>query len=380
MKIAGKRANFSSIQLSHHVSSKNATPDRVRTSYELTVAQQTSSQFAIRSKQDGKVIDINEKDSLIKLQYKDGTIDVLKYGEMVGSAAGSYYSHNLKLVPGIKMGSTVKPEQVLGYHTGFFSYDPILKAPVYNHGVSANIAVVNYDVVLEDSCAISSSLAEKLEFQSVYDRNIRITTDMVLTESVNIGDEISYNSLLLKLGYESTANLPDDMDELLDDLQSVEYRAKHDGVIVDIQVYYTSDEMTKSLKQYITRLTKDARSKAKYTKGTLVEQENIPVSKVKINTRIHGIVLNEMDILVVFYIKTDIGMTSGDKLCISTQLKSVVGKVLKNPPVTTSGTTIDVVFGALSIFDRLVLSALKTGIINKVLKESEDELLEDYFS
>ena len=235
--------------------------------------------------------------------------------------------------------------------------------------------------MLEDSCAISSSLAEKLEFQSVYDRNIKITTDMVLTESVNLGDKITYNDLLLKLGYETTANLPDDMDELLDDLQSVEYRAKHDGVITDIQVYYTADEMTDSLKKYITKLTKDARRKAKYTKGTLAEQEYSPVSKVQVNSRFHGHVLGEADILVVFYIKSDIGTVAGDKICVSSQLKSVVGKVLENPPTTVSSNTeIDVVFGALSVFARITMSPIKTGILNRVLEVSEKKVVEDYFS
>ncbi len=357
-----------------------ASPDRVRTGYELTVAQKTSEQFIVKAKGAGKIIDIDNKDKLIKIQYKDGTLDVLKYGDIIGSASGSHYNHSLALTDKAKLGKTVKEGTILGYHTGFFTYDPIIKEPIWNHGISANVAIVNKDVVLEDSCAISAKLADKMHFDSIYTRSIKVASDMAITSSVKIGDKVAYNTLLLRLKYESELSLPDDVDELFEDLQFVEYRAKHEGVVVDIQVYHTSDELTPSLKKYISDTNKAKRRLKKYSKDTKAAAKFSPVSKVDIDTRIHGVVLGELDVLVIFYIKSDVAMVAADKACIANQLKTVVGSVVSQPMYTESGVDVDVLFGASSAFNRVVLSCFKTGIINRVMEQAEKDILDMYFT
>ncbi len=375
-----KRLNFSSIIMSHHVPSEDASPDRVRTGYELTIAQKTSSKFVLRANDSGKIVDINEKDHLVKVDYKDGSSEVFEYGDVIGDSAGSHYSHTIALADGIKKGKSLKEGDIIGYHTGFFTFDEAIGEPVWNHGVSANIAIMNKDVVLEDSCAITSELADKLKFDSVYERLVKVSTDMVVKDSVKIGDKVSYNSLLLKLGYDSTASLPDDVDELFEDLQFVEYRAKNEGEVVDIQVFYASDEMSDSIKDYIKSATKTSRRLERYSKDSKSADKYKPVNKVEVNARVHGIDMNEMDVVIIFFIKTKIPAVAADKVCISTQLKSVIGKVITDPITTESGVKVDCIFGALAVFNRVVLSAFKAGILNRVLEESEDEVVSEYFS
>lgn len=377
-----KRANFSSIQLSHHVPSEKAELSRVRSGYETTVAQRTSSSFVLRASHDGKVTEVDNDSGLIKVVYRDGTSEVFEAGDIIGSAAGSYYNHHLKIQENIQVGAVVKEGTALAYHTGFFSVDSLISEPVWNTGVTATIAVVVKEVVLEDSCALSSDFAKKLMFQSIYARSVRIQGNMSITSSVKIGDAVEYGDVLLRIGYDSVTGLnvdDSDVDEMFEDLNSAEYRAKREGVIADIQVYYTSDEMSDSVKLFIRKTNRRKRKLAKYSVGTESEHQHTLVSKVPVDTRIQGISMNELDVLIIFYIKSDVGMVAADKACIANQLKTVVGDVIEYPVTTESGIVIDCLFGTTSVFNRIVLSAFKSGILARIVERAEVDIVSIYF-
>jgi hypothetical protein len=65
----GKRLSFCSIQLSHHVPSQEGETLRIRTGMEQVIAHYPSENFACAAKRNGKVIGINEKLGLLKLEY-----------------------------------------------------------------------------------------------------------------------------------------------------------------------------------------------------------------------------------------------------------------------------------------------------------------------
>lgn len=59
------------MQLTHHVPCDNGEVSRVRTGYEMTIAQRTSDLFAVSAKSDGRVLDIDPKLNLLKVKYSD---------------------------------------------------------------------------------------------------------------------------------------------------------------------------------------------------------------------------------------------------------------------------------------------------------------------
>lgn len=63
--------SFTNVQLTHHVPCDNGEVSRVRTGYEMTIAQRTSDLFSVSAKDDGKVLEIDSKLNLLKVQYKD---------------------------------------------------------------------------------------------------------------------------------------------------------------------------------------------------------------------------------------------------------------------------------------------------------------------
>lgn len=376
-----KRSSFASIQLSHHVPSKHSRPSRVRTGYELVVPQKTSSTFVGKAKQSGKVLSIDEKLKTVTVMYKDKTVDIFEYGNQRGDTAGSYLKHDIQLVKGMKKGKRIKAGEVVVYHAGFFHLDPVTDQLSWSHGIPANVAIMAKDVTLEDSNMITAKFAEKLGFESIYLRSINITSDMIISDHIGVGDKVTYDDTLISLKYEETAELiGSDVDELFEDLKAVEYRCKHTGEIFEIKVYYVSDDISESIKKFVNKITYTNRRKAKSAKGTNQEAKYTLVNKVPPDTRINGVSLGETDVLIDFYIKTDIACGIGDKILLDSSLKTVTGRVESEPIITEHGVDIDVVFGAASIQDRIILSPLITGITDTVLAKAEKDIVDMYFS
>jgi len=204
---------------------------------------------------------------------------------------------------------------------------------------------------------------------------------MVVTDHLKVGDKVSYDDTLISLKYEETLGLiGDDVDELFEDLKSVEFRCKHTGEIFEIRVYYVSDDLTDSIKKFINKITYSDRRKANLSKGTLKEDKYKLVNQVPADTRISGISLGENDVLISFYIKTEVACGIGDKIILDSSLKTVVGAVESNPITTEHGENIDVVFGALSVYDRIILSPTIVGITDKVIKSAEEDIIDMYFN
>jgi hypothetical protein len=288
-------------------------------------------------------------------------------------------NHEIRKASNLKKGDTVKEGEVITYHGDFFQYDPITKDISWCHGIPATVAIMAKDVTLEDSNMITAEFAEKLRFDSIYPRAIRLTTDMTINSHVSVGDKVAFNDILINLSYEETSTLiKSDIDELFSDLKQVEYRSKHEGVISEIKIFYVAEELNLSLSKFISKITYNDRRKANATKGTRKESKYTTVNRVAPDTRISGIVLGESDILVIFYIKSNVGCSVGDKIIFDSSLKTVVGRVEANEIVTESGKKIDAVFGANSVFNRIILSPIIVGIYDRILEDAEEDILRMY--
>jgi len=66
----GKRANYTSIQLSHHVPCDNSEVGYVRTGYEMVVAHHTNETFSYPASKDGIVESIDEDLGVMRIRYK----------------------------------------------------------------------------------------------------------------------------------------------------------------------------------------------------------------------------------------------------------------------------------------------------------------------
>lgn len=329
---------------------------------------------------DGIVESIDPKLRLVTVKYRSGATDVFEYGDIHGEASGMTINHAIVVAEGLHPGQRVKKGDIITYHKDFFHFDPVNKQLAWCHGTPALVAVLAKDVTLEDSNLITESFAKKLGFESIYTREIQITNDMVIDEFADVGSKVAYNDSLIRLKYEDTADIIGSVDEVFDDLKQVEYRSKHEGEVVGIHVYHVAETLNASLTNFINRVTYRARRKANATKGTLKEEKFSTVTRIPAGTRVKGIQLDESDVLIIFSIKTQVSCGIGDKVVFAGQLKSVIGRVEKFPITTEDGREVDAIFGANSIFDRIVLSVFLQGISNTILEHAEKKVLDMYFN
>lgn len=377
-----KRAVFTNIQLSHHVPSEHGRPIRVRTGMEAMIPHKTTNSFAVTALEDGVVLDVDDSISMFKVRYKSGKIVAYEYGDRNGSVGGTTLRHTLQLSGKVAPKRKIKKDDILAYHKGFFSSDPIMGTPVWNHGVPAKIMISEEDGTLEDGCIISQSLADKLSFPVIYKRRIKLSGDMTIKDAVRVGTKVDYDTILCKLDFEDIASIfidDPDTDSVFEDMKYVTYAAKHTGTVVGIDVYHTTDDLSPSVKTFIMSITKGRRKKARFAKDASNMGEYVKVSKVAVGTKISKTKLYENEIVLIFDIESNVGCGIGDKVVLGSSLKTVIGEVVSDDLLTESGDSVQVIFSATSIFNRIVLSPMRMGLLDRALEKVESDIVNDYF-
>lgn len=381
-----KRANFANIQISHHIPTEKGRPSRVRTGLESIIGDFSGSLYAIIAKDNGQVLEIDTKNNICLIQYKNKDIVSFNFGNQTGEVSGTILNHHIKLM--VEDKKRFKVGDVLAYNTGFFSYDYIFKTLNWNHGVFGKIAILEKDETLEDGSSCTKGFAENFVFKSVYIRPIKITADLSIIEHANVGDKLDYSDSLIKLEYKdiSLLNLNildeniEESEDLLQELNRISIKSKHKGELMKFRLYYTGDknEFHESIVKLINSYDRKNASIYRSVKQSKTASEHLTISQVKPGTRIKNIVLNENEVLLIFYISENIEQSVGDKVVLDSSLKSVIGKIYDKIE-SKSGIKIDMMFGAKSIFNRIILSPIKSGILERILETVEDNAVNMYF-
>jgi hypothetical protein len=382
-----KRANFMNVQISHHIGTKTQKPLRVRTGLESVVGDFVSDLYATIAKDNGTIIDVDEKAKIFKIQYKDKTIDAFHYGKRHGEVSGTIIEHNIQLND-IKKGKKIKKGDVLCYNDLFFKLDPIDNKLNWSFGTPAKIGFIDVDITNDDSCAITKEFSQKLSIDIVYPRYIKVGNDMKVNSIVKVGDKVDYLDPLISLEFTDVdmvdfSGMDDEYEEsmdLLQDLNRIVTKAKHKGVISNIKIYHTGNitDFDKSIQNIIKNINKHNKYVHNKVKDTVREDEFIEITQIDEGTRIKMMTLNENEILFMFYITETIPCAIGDKLVVGNSQKTVVGDVV-DEYITENGQKLDMIFGGDGIFNRMVLGLIKYGLMDMYLQNVEQKAIDMYF-
>lgn len=289
-------------------------------------------------------------------------------------------NHKIELLPHIKVGTKFSAGDIITANTLFFHIDPVDNTVSWCHGVTAQVAILPKDVTLEDSSMITTKFANKLGFDGIHIRSVTISPDMLITSHVSVGDHVEYHTPLIELEYEGLEGIiKEDVDELFSDLKQIKFNSKEEGQITKIEVFHATDALNASIVKFINKATLPERKKANFAKDSINANKFIPVTKVEPGTRIRGTVVDEANILILYHIKSNISCGIGDKIVLDSSLKTVIGKVEPNDIVTEHNEDIDIVFSANSVFNRIILSPMISGIYDKILKYAEKDIIKMYF-
>lgn len=404
------RTAMATKQSKHIIPIEKSSPVLVSNGVEQVMHYHLSDDFSVVAKDDGEVLEVDEKTGIIVIGYYDkaakkagSTEKVMKAHQainikpkVVKNGAGGFFL-SIQLQSNLKVGQKFKKNDILAYDKKFFS-DSKLDGVRFNIGSIQKVACMSSFSTYEDSTFITKKLSEDMAADIVMQKPVTIGKNANVDYIVNIGDEIKVGDELMRfeMSFEDDtlnkflSNIGDELQESIKSLGKTPIKSKYSGVIEDIKIYSTVDleELSPSLQKIVSKyyagidktkklLNKYDKSESSYKMGVLL---NEPTDKVE--TRDGKVKGNEVGegVLIEFYIKYRDIMGIGDKITFFTALKSIIGEVIPEgyEPRSTYRPQEEVssFIAPGAVLARMTPSILQTMFLYKVLIELKRKLYE----
>lgn len=353
-----KRINFISIQNSHTVACDGYATLPVRTGAEQAISHRVGAGYCNIAEEDGVIESIVDGVGGV-LRYKNGTALGFTLGRRFGKAGGQTIPHEMATT--FKVGDKVKAGEVVSYNSGWFEPDYFNKNQVlYKAGTIATVALVETKQTHEDACTITEKFSRKLGTKLTKVKKVRLEFQDVLTDLVKIGQEVDFETPLVLIQDEMTANMGAFSADTIATLASMSQQApaaKVRGVVEKIEVFYhgSKDDMSPSVRALANYGDKMLQAQAKATDAPVF------TGSTDESYRVDGDPLLPGTMCVVFYITDHVTAGIADKVVFASQMKSIISEVADYEVVTESGIEVDAFFGAYSIFKRIVNSPFSIG-------------------
>lgn len=338
------------------------------------IAHRTGDLFAFSARQDGVVVSVDETGMVI--EYADGTRQGIELGRRYGAAEGATIPH--EVITDLKPGEKFKAGDILSHNKGFFARDPLQPSQViWKAGVIVKVVLLESTDTLEDSSAISQRVSNLLTTKVTKVKDIVVGFDQHIHRLVKAGQSVESEDILCIIEDSVSANAGLFDEESLDTLKLLGAQApqaKAKGVVERIEVYYHGDkeDMSDSLRTVANASDRQLAARNKS------QGKRIFSGQVDEGFRVDGDPLPFDTLCIRVYITGDNAAGVGDKGVFCNQMKTVFGSVMPKPWHTESGVEIDAVFGAKSVFDRIVTSPFLIGTTTTLLKVIGKKAVEAY--
>lgn len=348
----------------------------LRTGMEAVIPHRTSEMFAVMAKQKGVVKEITATG--ITVLYEDGTEKGYPLGRQYGDSAGMIIPH--ELITPLEVGSKFIAGDTITYNKGFFKPDTLNPRQVtWCNGTYANFALCEPSDVIEDASVICQELADLLMTQQTKQRTIVLNFNQSIAKLLKVGEAVKYDDVLCIIQDEITSgmDLYDEADiDSLKALGSQAPTAKYSGVIERMEVYYRGDkeDMSENIRKLANIGDKELASRRKSSGKAVV------TGQVDEGFKVRGNSIPLDSIAIKIYITGPEAAGVGDKIVLANQLKSIIGKVIKEPMQAKDGTKVLGRFSFTSIARRIVNSPEIIGTTVAILQRGAQLALEAYDS
>ena len=389
------RTAFNVRQTSHIIPTNDTDAPLIGTGVERMVPFVLGSDFIHVAKKDGHIKEIDEKNKLLIIQYKDGFEDVVDLSDKISknSQGGFYISNNLET--DYKVGQKFKEGDILAKNNTFFKGEgnDINIAT----GTLTKVAMLCLDGTMEDGSLITENLSEKLTSHVTMQEELVIGVDTNIKSIVKVGDHVKVGSPLAifetVFDDSDAINLIDKIgDKYKEDIKELSFTSKkahYSGVIVDIRFYYNREltEFSDSVRKLIRAYTNGVKEREKKIKKlNLLGKPNIflPSTGAYDSTSSGKIKSREVDgLLIEFYIKHADHMHLGDKITFQGACKTIVTETIPKEMSPYSEfrpeETIDAIFSPLSVITRMTVDIPNNMLGNKALVELKKKVSEIYY-
>lgn len=364
----------------HTLNVTHSSPPLITSGTEMALPYLTRNLFSYNAKEDGKVLEINDK--YILIEYNNGEKDYIDMTPQAIKDSGGGMHLELNYDTKLKPGQKFKKNDVLTYDKTSYSVNSEGQI-AYNFGTLAKVALLNTEEGFEDSSRVSFRLSNKMESIIIKIKDITINKKSVIYFAAQKGDYIKEGDPLLIYQNpfsESETNellkkLNNTDNSIVNELGRIIIKSKATGYIQDIKAYRTveMDEMSDSVKKYFNAFNKDHKEKL-----NIINKNNIKDKSLKYNfmekQELTGKLKNAFDsVLFEYQIRTTNKFSNGDKLVLYTANKGVDYAFFPEGLEPTSEYRPDEIidtFGTLSAINkRKVTSVSKVALINKGLIE-----------
>lgn len=344
----------------------------------------TPNYFSFTAKEDGKVLERDEKHILI--QYKSGDVDYINLNKIVyKNSDGGFYTA-IKLIPNQDLKTTFKMGDVLAYdpesYTQNFGYD---NNCTYNQGTIAKVAVLTTDEGFEDSCVIDSYLSKALSSDVVVQTPINLDAQTNIFGLIKVGSHVNEgdNLLIIQNSFEDKdvnillKNLVDDEEEITN-IGRVPIKSHCTGTVEDIKVYRTVelDQLSDSLRTLCEKYEKE--KSAPYKSLSKYNKEKANKYAVQHKHNMTGKLKNVNGVLIEIYISYKDDFSIGDKLIFLGAQKGVSKDVFEPEDTPTSDYRPNEPINALASmrsFDaRMITTPIQYGLAYKFLIELDRQV------
>ena len=260
---------------SHKLVTRNEMPSLITTGMDDAIAYMVSDDFAFKSKDAGKVVEVTDEYMIVK--YKNGKSDYINLKNQVKKNSDGGMYMELKLDTDLKVGDNFSKNDIIAYDRLSFSREigATDKLSAKN-GMICKVALMNTDEGFEDSAICSDWLSKALSSVVTINKDRYLQKDSILLKIVKVGDRVEEGDCLLMYQNsfdEEDANLlmknltPDAVDAA-SDLGRISLKSKVTGWVSDIKVYRTVEieDLSPSLQKLVNsyeKKTKELKKKLK---------------------------------------------------------------------------------------------------------------------
>lgn len=354
----------------------NATPNRLLTGAERTIAFRTDDIWSRNAKQAGRVTEVTPE--TMTVEYRDGTTESFTIGRYFGTWSGTTIPHQIST--DLKVGDVFDKDDILSYNAHYFEPDSLNpKHVIFKRGIRGNMLFWEATDTLEDADSISLAFSKRLGTGMTEKRRVKVPADHDIELLFKEGDHVDPETILCTLrppmsGLSSRYN--EDALDALETLNTLTPKSKYEGVIERIEVMYTGEleDMSESLQELVTKYD------SKLYRVNKKLQNPVKSAKIDPSYSIDNVDVGENQVVVTYFITEHVGAGIGDKLVFGNQMKSIISNVVEQPYIAEDGTVVDITFSRQSIANRIVNSMDLQGTSNTVLQLIEKEMIEAYLN
>ena len=363
-----KRIKFVNIQSSHIVPINGARAPYVRTGYDSIIGVRVNDKFVTSAEMEGEVLDV--KPDSVTIKYKNGeTIEYKKKSWTSKEESETCYTFHLDTA--LVKGDKIKKDDTILYVREYFQPDIFnRKRVIYKDGTVINVALTEDPETFEDSGSISHKLTHTLGTKLTKVRSVVLSKDDEIYDIVKVGDKTEPTDPLFSFSSGGSLDTKDkQLMNILKDIKSNSPKAKIQGTIVRVQLFYNCEK--KELSHSLFKL-------AELSDKQLKRETGYP-GKVNSSYSIKGKPLLEGEVEIKIYIESVEDMGVGDKAIFSNQCKFTVGSIFNNECKTDNGEEVLGTFGFTSILHRIVNSPILIGTTGMLIEKIEKDIVDMYF-